>query len=124
MTEPLALVFYERLLPGTQLINRLRDLHYRVSTVSDAQALPAVAEQNPPMLLLVDLQVARGDVLAAVARVKACPATSHLPVVGFTNEEEEAVHATARAAGASVVVQDQALLEHLPQWLEQALRVE
>jgi len=27
MTQPLALVFYEKLLPGSQLVNRLQDLN-------------------------------------------------------------------------------------------------
>ena len=39
MTQPLALVVYEKLLPGTQLVNRLQDLHYRVQAVTDADTL-------------------------------------------------------------------------------------
>src|SRR5438445_9362650 len=35
MTTPLALVFYENLLPGSQLVNRLQDLGYRVQTIGD-----------------------------------------------------------------------------------------
>src|SRR5262245_49139849 len=39
MTEPLALVVYEKLLPGSQLVNRLQDLKYRVQTVADPTQL-------------------------------------------------------------------------------------
>jgi hypothetical protein len=28
MTQPLALVYYEKLMPGSQLVNKLRDLNY------------------------------------------------------------------------------------------------
>ena len=35
MTQPLALVLYEKLLPGSQLVNRLQDLNYRVQTIAD-----------------------------------------------------------------------------------------
>ena len=40
--QPLALVLYEKLLPGTQLVNRLQDLNYRVQTVNDAALLTGV----------------------------------------------------------------------------------
>jgi hypothetical protein len=32
MTQPLALVYYEKLMPGGPLANKLRDLNYRVQT--------------------------------------------------------------------------------------------
>ena len=35
MTQPLALFFTRRLMPGSQLVNRLQDLKYRVQTVND-----------------------------------------------------------------------------------------
>ena len=35
MTRPLALVFYEKFMPGSQLVNRLQDLNYRVRVVND-----------------------------------------------------------------------------------------
>ena len=39
MTQPLALVLYEKLLPGSQLVNRLQDLNYRVQVIPDAEKL-------------------------------------------------------------------------------------
>jgi CheY-like chemotaxis protein len=124
MTQPLALVFYERLLPGTQLVNRLQDLHYRVQTVAEAGDLADAAEQHLPMLALVDLQAVRGDVLAAIARTRSAPATRHLPIIAFTGDSSPAALAVGQEAGASLITQDQALLNHLPELLEQALRVE
>ncbi len=49
MTEPLALVLYERLLPGSQVVNRLQDLRYRVQTVAEARLLVECWwTSNPP----------------------------------------------------------------------------
>ena len=39
MTQPLALVVYEKLLPGSQLLNRLQDLNYRVQAIANADSL-------------------------------------------------------------------------------------
>ena len=56
MTQPLALVFYEKLLPGSQLVNRLQDLNYRVLAVNDLPALLRSAQSEGPMLAVVDLE--------------------------------------------------------------------
>ena len=41
MSQPLAVVFYERLMPGSQLVNRLQDLNYRVLAINNAALLAA-----------------------------------------------------------------------------------
>ncbi len=125
MTQPLALVLYERLLPGSQVVNRLQDLQYRVQTVPDGNRLHECAAQASPLLVLVDLGCTRTDVCAAIAKVRANPATRHLPIVAFGEDDAPAPLATAaQAAGATLVVGETAILNHLPQLLEQALRVE
>jgi CheY-like chemotaxis protein len=124
MTQPLALVLYERLLPGTQVVNRLQDLHYRVQTVADAALLPESAEQAKPMLVLVDLSGTREKVCAAVSRLKGNPATRHLPVIGFGAEEPSAKRAAALPAGLTLMVSDAAILNHLSECLDRALQVE
>lgn len=122
--QPLALVVYEKLLPGSQLVNRLQDLNYRVQTISDADKLVEVAEHSTPMLVLADLQSAKKNVSPAIARLRQNPATKHVPVIAFTERDEPAALEAAQAAGATLVVTDNAILNHLPQLLEQALRVE
>jgi CheY-like chemotaxis protein len=121
MTQPLALVLYEKLLPGSQLVNRLQDLGYRVMTVTDASKLTACAEQEKPLLALVDLAATRANIPEAIAALRANPATNHLPVLAFAGERDTAVQTAARAAGATLVVTDTALLTHLQQFLDQAL---
>ena len=124
MKQPLALVFYERLLPGTQLVNLLQDLGYRVQTLDQTDRLAEAAREQPPLLVLADLEPVRGDILAAIQRIRSSSATAHLPVVAFTGRDTPEVRAAAQRAGVTLVVPDQALLNHLPQLLEQALRVE
>ncbi len=122
--QPLALVVYEKLLPGSQLVNRLQDLNYRVQAISDADKLVEVAENTTPMLVLADLSSTRANVIPSISRLRLNLATKHLPVIAFTENDEPKTLADAQAAGATLVVTDTAILNHLPQLLEQALRVE
>jgi CheY-like chemotaxis protein len=124
MTQPLALVVYEKLLPGTQLVNRLRDLKYRVQALTDADSLVACAQQERPMLVFADLVSKRNNVCAAIGQLRQNPATQHIPVIAFGPDDAAELQADARAAGAVLVVSEAAILNHLPQCLEQALRVE
>jgi CheY-like chemotaxis protein len=124
MTQPLALVLYERLLPGSQLVNRLQDLHYRVQAISETGRLVECAEQAKPMLVLADLESSRNDVCAALARLKQNAATKHLPVVAFSDQGAAELQAAAQAAGVTLVVSESAILSQLPQILDQALQVE
>jgi CheY-like chemotaxis protein len=124
MIKPLALVFYENLLPGTQVVNRLQDLSYRVQAVADAAKLVESAEQTKPMLVLADLNCARTDICAALARLRQNPSTRHLPVIGFGGDPKTDLHAAALAAGVTLVVSEAAILHHLPECLDQALQVE
>jgi len=124
MTQPLALVLYEKLLPGSQLVNRLQDLGYRVQAVADAGRLVECAEQVRPMLVLAELESTRNDVCAALARLKQNEATRHLPVIAFSGQDTGDLPAAAQLAGVTLIVNEAAILTQLPQILEQALRVE
>ena len=124
MTHPLALILYEKLLPGSQLVNRLQDLNYRVQALSQPGLLVQTAEQAKPMLVLADLVNAANDVCSAVASLKQNPATRHLPVIGFGGEDKPELQAAAQAAGVTLLVSDTAILNHLTECLEQALQVE
>ena len=124
MTQPLALVLYEKLLPGSQLVNRLQDLSYRVQAIADAGRLVECAEHAKPMLVLADLASTRNDVCAALTRLKQNAATKHLPVVDFSDQGAAELQAAAQAAGVTLVVSEAAILSQLPQILDQALQVE
>jgi len=123
MTQPFALVFYERLMPGSQLVNRLQDLNYRVLTVTNAALLAATAKREMPMLLLADFE-SQADVRTAIEKIKADPATTHIPVIAFGPDDKAELLAAAKAAGANLVMGESALGNHFPQVLDQVLQLE
>jgi CheY-like chemotaxis protein len=124
MTDPLALVLYEKLLPGSKLVNRLQDLKYRVQTVSDTSLLLECCDQAKPMLVLADLRSTVQDVCAAIGKLKSNLSTQHIPVIAFGAEEQPEVQKAALAAGVSLIVSESALLNHLSECLDQALSLE
>jgi CheY-like chemotaxis protein len=124
MAEPLALVLYTRLLPGSQLVNRLQDLKYRVQTLAEPSLLVQTAQESKPMVVLADLDAGSGNVCEAVARLKQDPSTRHLPVIAFGAENAPELQAAAQAAGVALIVGEVALVNHLTQILDQALQVD
>src|SRR5580704_10308778 len=95
-TQPLALVLYEKLLPGSQLVNRLQDEGYRVQTVPGTDALVAAAEQEKPLIVLADLAPATAKVPEVIGRLRQNAATSHIPVIAFADEKEAELQTAAR----------------------------
>ena len=82
MTQPLALLLYEKLLPGSQLVNRLQDLGWRVRTLHDSAALVPAAEESKPLLVIADLAPASPVVCENIAKLRGHAATKHLPPRG------------------------------------------
>ena len=124
MTKPLALVYYERLMPGTQLVNRLQDLGYRVLTLTEPSLLIETARKERPLVALLDLMTNRANICSIIKEMKEDEETTHIPVVGFAAQKDQKLHAEAARAGATLVAYDDALLPQLPHLLEHALRVE
>jgi PleD family two-component response regulator len=124
MTKPLALVLYENLLPGSQLVNRLHDLGYRVLTLADSATLVEQAQQTKPLVVIVDLVARAKDVCAAILALKQNTATAHVPVLAFASRKNAKLQAAAQSAGATLVASDTAILHQLPQMLDQVLMVE
>jgi hypothetical protein len=128
MTKPLALIFYESLLAGNQLINRLGDLDYRTQTVGDIGQLHAQAAREMPLVVVTELGALAERVCVAIRSLRAESGTAHIPVVAYLSargrKEEDRLTDQARAAGATVVVSEAALLAHLGTVLDQALQVD
>jgi PleD family two-component response regulator len=122
MSKPLALVYYSNMLPGGQLTVRLQDLGYRVQSVSSAAHLPPACERDRPLVVVAEL-FPPADARAAVARLKGNPATGHIPVLGFSREHDAAAQAHAREAGVTLLAANDAIVEQLPQLLDQILQV-
>ena len=123
MTTPLAIVFYESLLPGSQLVNRLQDLGYRVVSHTQSASLVAQAKELRPFLVVIDLTSQRSDLCVIIRQLKQGPETSHIPVLAFARDSQEDLRERARAAGATLVAGDVAILAHLPELLDHVLEV-
>lgn len=123
MPEPLALLVYERLLPGGQLVNQLQDRGYRVHTLSDPSKLAMTAETEKPMLVVVDVSAQTDKIFSEITRLKSSGSTSHIPVIAVAPANNGELQERARTAGAKLVVSDNAIVAHLDQFLEQALEV-
>src|SRR6185369_8556143 len=115
MTQPLALLLYEKLLPGTQLANRLQDLGWRVQAIHDPGEFLRSAEEHKPLLVLADLTSTRSSVSDGLARLRRNQSTEHIPVIAFSLDES--LNAPAAQAGATLVVGEAAILQHLNQLL-------
>lgn len=124
MKQPLALLVYEKLLPGSQLVHRLQDLGYRVQPVAVPLELAAISEREKPLVVFVDLEPNFERICEAVSALRQNTATRHVPVVAFAAGENTAAHQAAGRVGATLVVNDHALLIHLNQFLERALEVD
>jgi CheY-like chemotaxis protein len=123
-TKPLAIIFYEELLIGSQLVNRLQDLSYRVQAVLDASQLHAQVVESKPLVILCGLGEKKAGICAEIAQIRTDPSTAHIPILAFGAKKDKKLHENARAAGANLVAADEELLAQLPQLLEQILHVD
>lgn len=124
MTKPLALLVYEHLLPGSQLINRLQDLGYRVQTSNDLESIVPLARQQKPLVALVDLVSRKSDACDAIRALRTHPETSHVPVIAFADPKDQPLLTAAHAAGATLVAASDGILDQLPTLLDRVMDVE
>lgn len=124
MTSPLALLLYERLLPGSALGNKLRDQGYRIQHVTDAANLVVTAELEKPLVVFVDLELKNSDAFAAIQSLKTTVGTAHLPILAFSSPRHEKLQADALAAGAALIASDESILTQLSAMLDHAMAVE
>jgi len=82
----------------------LSDAGYRVTTAGDGLRGVQLAVHCHPDLVLMDLALPRLNGWEATQRLKATPATRHIPVVAFTAHVLPDDLVRARAAGCSAVI--------------------
>jgi len=124
VTKPLAIVFYEKLLPGSRLPEwdwfALLDL----SEVKLAnQVIPEVRAQMP-IVVLMELALRTGDTCPVISEIRRDPVVRHIPVLGYCDPKNKKLCDAALAAGASLVAAEAGLLEQLPHLLNHVLAVE
>jgi CheY-like chemotaxis protein len=107
-------------MPGSQLVNKLQDLGYRTETLNNPKSLVEHAEKSKPLLLLADLEPPSAKVSDALSRLKENSSTSHIPIIAFCADRAADLPNLAKAA--TLVVTDTAIVNHLPQFVQQALQ--
>ena len=124
VTRPLAIVFYEKLLPGTQVVNRLTDLGYRVTATQTAVDVPRLVRENRPMVVIADLALRHGDFCGIIGQVRSSPDLAHVPVLGYCDSKNRKLVDAALEAGAKLVAAEQGIPDQLAQLLDHVLAVE
>ena len=124
MTKPLALCCYENRLLGSQLVNRLQDLGYRVRVADRAHDLAAIASQEQPLLVLTDLGCGGADICCVINQLRQTGSTKHIPILAFGPQGSTELQAAAHSAGATLVAIESGLLQQLPRLLDQVLELE
>jgi len=124
VTQPLVILLYERILPGSQLLNRFQDMGYRVQALSDPRQLVETARREMPLLVGVDLPFPQADPAGAIAELRAASETCHVPVIAIVPPGLAALEARAMQCQATLVAHDNAILNHLDRFVEQALQIE
>jgi CheY-like chemotaxis protein len=124
MSEPVALVFYDEFLTGSQLVNRLRDLGYTVQLVSELGGLVEQAIRARPLVLVTQMRAPDSPVGHAIRALRSNPATGHIPVLLFAKADDKKLAQAASLAGATLVASDAGIQTQLRELLDQALQVE
>lgn len=124
MTEPLALLYFERLIPGTQLPPRLEKLGYRVQIVEKISDLYPTAVTAKPLVIIADLANKDKNVCPAISQIRQDSQTQHIPIIAIGDSSDPRLELTAKEAGATLVVSEAAISMHLKELLDQALFIE
>jgi PleD family two-component response regulator len=122
MVQPLAIILNDRVVVGAQLEEKLEALDYRVKVTDDRAGLASLALELKPLVVLVDL--AKAENLEAAAALMGHPETRHVPMLGYAPDVQPGLQTRANQVGVSLVITDSAVLQHLKQLLDQALRVD
>jgi hypothetical protein len=124
VSKPLAIVFYEKLLPGGRLGFRLADLGWRVAEVKLAGELVPQVRAQKPVVVIAELALRTGDLCPLIADLKRDPDTAHVPVLGYGDPKNRKLAEAAVKAGARLVAAEAGLLEQLPQLLDHLLALD
>jgi CheY-like chemotaxis protein len=90
-----------------------------VRSARSPEALLAACREDPPSLVLADLDDNRVRALEAVQALRQDPAFQQLTVIGFVSHVDAERAQAAGAAGCSRVLARSAFVQQLPQLLEQ-----
>ncbi len=124
MSQPLALIFYERIMPGSQLPTKLESLGYRVEVAHSAEEIFTLAKSLKPLIIIADIATRNRDVCPVISRVRQDSETKYIPIIAITDSSDPRLEPAAREAGANLVVNESAITMHLKPLLDRALALD
>jgi len=124
MTQPLALIFCERINAKTQLPTKLESLGYRVHSAVSSDEIFTLAKSLKPLIIIADIATKTKDVCPIISQIRQDSETAHIPIIAITDSSDPRLEATAREAGANVIVSESAITMHLKQLLDRALEID
>ena len=124
VTKPLAIIFHDRLLPGSRVATGLADLGWRVIEAKQPSEIGRLVRAEHPLLVICELNSRFFELGTEIAALQRAPETSHVPFLGYCDPRNQQMTTDALAAGVSMVVGDVGICDQLPQLLDQVLAVE
>jgi CheY-like chemotaxis protein len=120
-TSGTVVVLDDNLLFSASLTAGLKRLGYEPLLLSDEKGAAGRAAAARPIAVLINLASLRWDSNALVRSIKADPALSHVPLVGYTGHTEVDRIDAGRAAGCDLIVANSAVSSDLAAVLRRAL---
>ncbi len=99
----------------------LRNAGHIVFCEGDGLGALAAAIRHRPDLILIDLSLRHIDGLETTRRLKASPATAHIPVVACTAQSQRAAVARALEAGCAALLPKPFLIDELLALIDELL---
>jgi CheY-like chemotaxis protein len=119
--HPVILAILDDLMFTSKIKGAAAHLGVPISFARSSDAALAGMRASPPKLVIVDLNDPRTDPLGTIGQIKADPALSAIPIVGFASHVQIDVIEAARRAGVDEVLARSAFTQRLPEILARAL---
>ena len=96
---PTLLLIEDNELNRDMLTRRMQKRGYQIVTAADGEAGVAMAQNEAPALILMDVSLPGIDGWEATRRIRAAPATRHIPIIALTAYATPGDRETSLAAG-------------------------
>ncbi|MGC8744235.1 MAG: hypothetical protein ACP5T0_10195 [Verrucomicrobiia bacterium] len=103
---------------------KLESLGYRVHSAVSSDEIFTLAKSLKPLIIIADIATKTKDVCPIISQIRQDSETAHIPIIAITDSSDPRLEATAREAGANVIVSESAITMHLKQLLDRALEID
>lgn len=104
-SEPTTVLLVEDTEDNRQMMKRLLEMSgYRVVEAVNGREAVALADQEKPQIILMDLSLPFIDGLAATRQIRKLPELSHVPIIAVSAHDTADFHSEALAAGCNAYI--------------------